>query len=86
MDLADSPAEAAFRADLRAWLAAHLPAHRQVHPASDDELTLHPDRSFDACRVWHRRMYAGGWVGLRWPKELGGAAPPSSSSSSSPRS
>ena len=72
MDLADSPAEAAFRAELRAWLAAHLPAHREVHPASDDELTLHPDRSFDACRAWHQRMYAGGWVGLRWPKELGG--------------
>jgi alkylation response protein AidB-like acyl-CoA dehydrogenase len=72
VDLSDSPAEAAFRAELRAWLATHLPAHREVHPASDDELTLHPDRSFDACRAWHRRMYAGGWVGLRWPKEFGG--------------
>jgi len=72
MDFADSPAEAGFRADLRAWLAAHLPEHRATYPPSDDELTLHPDKSFDACRAWHRRMHEGGWVGLRWPREYGG--------------
>jgi alkylation response protein AidB-like acyl-CoA dehydrogenase len=72
MDFADSPAEAAFRAELRAWLATHLPDHRRQYPPSDDELTLHPDKSFDACRAWHRRMHAGGWVGLRWPREYGG--------------
>ena len=72
MDFADSPAEAAFRAELRAWLAAHLPEHRATYPPSDDELTLHPDKSFDACRAWHRRMHAGGWVGLRWQREYGG--------------
>jgi alkylation response protein AidB-like acyl-CoA dehydrogenase len=72
MDFADSPAEAGFRAELRAWLAAHLPDHRATYPPSDDELTLHPDKSFDACRAWHRRMHEGGWVGLRWPREYGG--------------
>jgi alkylation response protein AidB-like acyl-CoA dehydrogenase len=72
MDFADSPAEAGFRAELRAWLATHLPAHRATYPPSDDELTLHPDKSFDACRAWHRRMHEGGWVGLRWPREYGG--------------
>ena len=72
MDFADSPAEAAFRAELRAWLRTHLPDHRRQYPPSDDELTLHPDKSFDACRAWHRRMHAGGWVGLRWPREYGG--------------
>ena len=72
MDFADTPAEAAFRAELRGWLAANLPAHRARYPASDDELTLHPDKSFDACRAWHRRMHAGGWVGVRWPGEYGG--------------
>jgi len=72
MDFADSPAEAGFRAELRAWLAAHLPEHRATYPPSDDELTLHPDKSFDACRAWHRRMHEGGWVGLRWPREYGG--------------
>ena len=72
MDFADCPVEAGFRAELRAWLAGHLPAHRAMYPPSDDELTLHPDRSFDACRAWHRRMHEGGWVGLRWPREYGG--------------
>src|SRR4030095_1396440 len=51
---------------------AHLPDHRATYPPSDDELTLHPDKSFDACRAWHRRMHEGGWVGLRWPREYGG--------------
>ena len=27
MDFTDTPAEAAFRAEARAWLAAHAPAH-----------------------------------------------------------
>jgi len=72
MDFADSPAEAGFRAELRAWLATHLPAHRATYPPSDDELTLHPDKSFDACRAWHRRMHEGGWGGLRWAREYGG--------------
>src|SRR5215468_1841338 len=72
MDFADSPAEAGFRAELRAWLTARLPEHRAKYPPSDDELTLHPDKSFDACRAWHRRMHEGGWVGLRWPREYGG--------------
>ena len=72
MDFADSPAEAGFRAELRAWLAANLPEHRAKYPPSDDELTLHPDKSFDACRAWHRRMHEDGWVGLRWPQAYGG--------------
>ncbi len=72
MDFAFSPAEEAFRAELRAWLERELPAHRAEWPATDDEFTLHPDRSFDACLAWHRRLHRGGWVGLAWPREYGG--------------
>jgi alkylation response protein AidB-like acyl-CoA dehydrogenase len=72
MDFADTPAEAAFRREFRHWLAANLPEHRRLHPASDDELTLHPDRSFDASLAWHRRLFAGGWVGVDWPRAYGG--------------
>ena len=38
---------------------------------SGGELTCGP-LNRHACRAWHRRMYAGGGVGLRWPKEYGG--------------
>ena len=72
MDFAYSEAEEAFRAEVRAWLAAELPAHRAVWPPDDDEFTLHPDRSFDACHAWHRRLHQGGWVGLHWPRACGG--------------
>jgi alkylation response protein AidB-like acyl-CoA dehydrogenase len=67
-----SPEEETFRAELGAWLARELPAHRAEWPASDDEFSLHPDRAFDACLAWHRRLHAGGWVGLAWPRADGG--------------
>jgi alkylation response protein AidB-like acyl-CoA dehydrogenase len=72
MDFTYSPAEEACRAELRAWLATELPAHRAQWPPSDDEFTLHPDRAFDACLAWHRRLHHGGWVGIAWPREYGG--------------
>jgi alkylation response protein AidB-like acyl-CoA dehydrogenase len=72
MDFSLSPREERFRDELRAWLAANLPEHRKVYPPSDDELSLHPDKSFDACRVWHKRLYAGRWMGVQWPYEYGG--------------
>jgi alkylation response protein AidB-like acyl-CoA dehydrogenase len=72
MDFAFAPAEEAFRAELREWLGRELPAHRADWPATDDEFTLHPDRSYDACLAWHRRLHRGGWVGIAWPREYGG--------------
>ncbi len=72
MDFAYSPDDEAFRAELRAWLETELPAHRAEWPASDDEFTLHPDRAFDACLAWHKRLHKGGWVGIAWPREYGG--------------
>ncbi|HEV8310940.1 MAG TPA: acyl-CoA dehydrogenase family protein [Methylomirabilota bacterium] len=72
MDFAYSASEDAFRAELRGWLEAELPAHRREWPATDDEFTLHPDRAFDACLAWHRRLHKGGWVGIAWPREYGG--------------
>ncbi len=72
MDFGFSPEEEAFRAELRSWLERELPAHRTSWPPSDDEFTLHPDRAFDACLAWHRRLHAGGWVGVAWPRQYGG--------------
>ncbi|MBI4012943.1 MAG: acyl-CoA dehydrogenase family protein [Candidatus Rokubacteria bacterium] len=72
MDFAYSREEEAFRTELREWLARELPAHRAEWPPSDDEFTLHPDRAFDACLAWHRRLNKGGWVGVAWPRDYGG--------------
>jgi alkylation response protein AidB-like acyl-CoA dehydrogenase len=69
VDLAFSPAEEAFRAELRAWLAANVPPGW----ASGEErefASLAKEVAF--LRDWQRKLHAGGWVGLHWPREYGG--------------
>src|SRR2546427_12849453 len=61
--LAYTPAEEAFRAELRAWLEAHLPRA----PAPEDEGER---RRFQ--RAWQRALAAGGWVGMQCPRAHGG--------------
>ena len=63
MDLRDTPEEAAFRAELRAWLEESRP-----HFAGRDDA--------EAARAWSRRMYEAGYAGLTWPKEYGGRGAP----------
>ncbi len=58
-----TPEEEAFRAELRDWLAAHLP---RTPPPEDEEAR----RVFQ--RAWQRELAAGGWVGIQWPREHGG--------------
>jgi len=67
MDFNDTPAEAAFRADARAWLAEHAPPH-ELTPGEKIPDTQEADRG----RAWMRELYQGGWAGLTFPKALGG--------------
>jgi len=66
VELAYSDADEAFRAELRAWLGATLPA-LAAQPARD---------AWDARRKWdtdwQRRLFDAGYAGLHWPKEYGG--------------
>jgi alkylation response protein AidB-like acyl-CoA dehydrogenase len=64
VDLTFSPAEEAFRAELRAWLAANVPAERVEHATLADEVAY--------LRDWQRRLAEAGWVGIHWPREYGG--------------
>jgi alkylation response protein AidB-like acyl-CoA dehydrogenase len=59
VDLSYTPEEERFRAEVRAWLAAHVPA---------------PAERADAGRMrrWHRDLHAAGFIGCAWPKEFGG--------------
>ena len=63
MDLSFTAEEEAFRADVRAWLAAHL---EPPPPFADDEAEI----------AWGRRWQAtladARWVGIHWPSEYGG--------------
>jgi alkylation response protein AidB-like acyl-CoA dehydrogenase len=69
MDLSFSPAEEAFRQELRAWLAANIPARWASGELQEFE-TLADEVAF--LRTWQRRLAEGGWVGIHWPKDYGG--------------
>ncbi len=66
MDLTFTPEEQKFREDIRAWVAASLPAHisHKVHNA----LNL----SREDQQGWGKILGKKGWLGYGWPKEFGG--------------
>ena len=72
MDFDDTPEEAAFRTEVRAWLADH------ARPKRPGELsTTRNFYDFDEVfvaegRQWQRTLFDGGWAGITWPKEYGG--------------
>lgn len=69
MDFADTPAEAEFRQEVRAWLRDHLPdgwAGRPVRRGDD------PKRVEELRCWWQRQLHDGGWAGLSWPAQYGG--------------
>jgi alkylation response protein AidB-like acyl-CoA dehydrogenase len=63
MDFSYTPAEEQFRAELRAWLQAHVP--REALPA-----TLEEEAAF--LTAWQRTLFDGGWAAVHWPREYGG--------------
>jgi alkylation response protein AidB-like acyl-CoA dehydrogenase len=70
VDLHDNPDEAAFRAELRAWLDANLPDEKRGGRGGAHRF----DDPFG--REWSRMLYDAGYAGLTWPKEYGGAGAP----------
>jgi alkylation response protein AidB-like acyl-CoA dehydrogenase len=65
MDLADAPEHAAFRAEMRAWLAAALPQLPWPEPA--DLVAKLP-----FWQQWQRMVFEAGYAGASWPREYGG--------------
>jgi alkylation response protein AidB-like acyl-CoA dehydrogenase len=62
-ELSFTPEQEAFRAELRAWLVAHVPPGPL--PEGDEER-----RRFQ--RAWQRELATAGWVGINWPRAYGG--------------
>ena len=63
MDLSLTPDEQAFRDEFRAWLEANHPGPA---PHGGDQV------QYEFEREWQRKLHAGGWAGVSWPKEYGG--------------
>lgn len=64
MDLTYTPAQNAFRAEVRDWLRAHVP-HQALGSYDTRE-------GFEQHRRWEATLAEGGWSSVTWPKELGG--------------
>jgi alkylation response protein AidB-like acyl-CoA dehydrogenase len=72
MSTTESPEDAAFRAEARAWLTTQLEgpfAHVRYRGGPGEE-----EEVFEERTVWEQAMGAAGWTGISWPKEYGGRA------------
>ena len=70
MNLAETPDDAAFRAEAAAWLRAQLEgpfAHVRFRGGPGEE-----DDVFEERVAWERALGEAGWIGLGWPVEYGG--------------
>jgi len=64
LDLTFTPAQQRFRAEVRAWMAAHVPAT----PLK----TLESEAGFAQHREWERTLARGNYGMITWPQEYGG--------------
>ena len=67
--LADTPADAAFRRELRGWLEHHLPAGWL---AGRRDIPHEEKARYEFYRDWQRTLHRGGWLAPEWPVEHGG--------------
>ena len=70
MDLTYTAEEEQFRAELRTWLAANIPA--RVDRAAGSGRALDDAESFELRRDWEADKTAAGFSGIQWPTEYGG--------------
>jgi alkylation response protein AidB-like acyl-CoA dehydrogenase len=69
MDLSPTPAQEAFRHEVREWLRANLPWEYGVGlPPRFADL----DEEVAFLRTWQAQLAAGRWVGVAWPEQYGG--------------
>lgn len=68
MDIALSPEETAFRDEVRAFLATHLPTAIRAGAAASPSVFVEPDIG----QAWNAVLDAKGWLGYQWPEEHGG--------------
>lgn len=77
MDFDDTPEEAAWRLECRAFLDAHASRRDGAIDWSESHWAIHPSpEEAEAARVaaaaWQTTKFEAGWAGLTWPVEFGG--------------
>ena len=74
MNFDDTPEEAAFRSEVRAWIDANAPKQLRsdLEKAGFANLTLGGVDPMAAAKAWQKKKFDAGWACLHWPKEYGG--------------
>ncbi len=67
MNFDDTPQEAEFRAEARAFLDANAKLKGEAEPRKESE-----EEYIQRARAWQKLKYDNGWACLSWPKEYGG--------------
>src|SRR5262249_29679100 len=68
MNLDLTPAQLAFRDDVRRFLEANLPQHLRVGARATTTVFAEPD----IAREWQTILHRRGWLAYTWPREYGG--------------
>ena len=73
MNFDDTPEEAAFRSEVRAWINANAPKHLREPLANAGFGSGPPGIDVMAeGKAWQKKKAEAGWACLHWPKEYGG--------------
>src|ERR1700741_930901 len=74
MNFDDTPQEAAFRAEAKAWISANAPKQYEdeLKKASLGRTQLKGANILEVAKAWQKRKFDAGWACLHWPKEYGG--------------
>jgi alkylation response protein AidB-like acyl-CoA dehydrogenase len=74
MNFDDTPQEAAFRAEAKAWIDANAPSEfeAELSKASLGRIKLKKHDIVEVAKDWQKRKSDGGWACLHWPREYGG--------------
>ena len=74
MDFEDTPEEAAFRAEVNAWLAGRAKPRRINDERNLTELANGASAEMEAARAWQKKKAEKGYARITWPKGMGGIA------------
>ena len=76
MDFKDSPEDAAWREEVRAWLesnASVVPKARRPSRTCSVRRTRKSRRhSSQRSKAWQKKLYEAGYAAITWPKDFGG--------------
>ena len=74
MNFDDTPQEAAFRAEARAWIQANAPKELEAELSQPTvgRIKLKNRDILEESKKWQKKKADAGWACLHWPKEFGG--------------